>query len=407
VLVGNRKKALPDRTLHCGASDVVAVFDGLIRQRNLALQPHRSVRVSKRPKERIKMEVDGAALERSSRTFLPLTPPQSLETMPNGDTSQVEQELWRQINESINPPELVPLSTLVRAGSPRAAGLDEAHVQRLMEAEGPLPAIIVHRETMRIIDGSHRVAAAMAKGLDTINARLIDGSWESAFVIAVKANVTHGLPLSLADRRAAADRILQTHADWADRAIASAVGLSAKTVCAIRRSAGEDPQLHKRLGKDGRLRPVSASAGRRLAAEILVAQPRASLRKIAAEAGISPGTVRDVRDRLQRGADPVSASTCSESKQDGKGSRTRVVAEARVPADVTPVLVSLSKDPALRMNAAGRDLLRWLRGHAVNTVDSTTIIEFVPDHCVDQLVELASRCAANWAKIASDLEHLG
>jgi hypothetical protein len=78
-------------------------------------------------------------------------------------------------------------------------------------------------------------------------------------------------------------------------------------------------------------------------------------------------------------------------------------ANAGEPADVNPVLLALSKDPALRMNAAGRDLLRWLHQHAVNSVDSQKIAPSVPDHCVDQLVELARRCSVNWAKIAQHL----
>lgn len=354
------------------------------------------------------MEYDDEAAHPGLRTFLP-----AIKAWPSQrgaaavDTVSASSDLSSPVGVARCPVEPVPLSALVSAGSPRVAGVDTTHVQRLMEAEGPLPPIIVHRKTMRIIDGFHRVAAAAAAGTDTIDARLIDGSLESAFVIAVNANVTHGLPLPLADRRAAAERILQTHPDWSNRAIASAVGLAAKTVRAIRCADGESPQLHNRIGKDGRLRPINATAGRKVAAEILRARPQASLREVAAEACISPGTVRDVRDRLERGLHPVSADSLETSKRDRKGRKKGVVTDSFSAADVTPVLVSLSKDPALRMNAAGRGLLRWLHGHAVNTVDSTTLTECVPEHCVDQLVELATRCSANWAKIAADLGQLG
>ncbi|WP_343575026.1 ParB/RepB/Spo0J family partition protein [Mycobacterium sp.] len=346
--------------------------------------------------------------DRMLRTFLPVTTAGLAQgTAPSADASPASSDLLSGTRLSKYPIEPIALSALVSVGSPRMAGVDPAHVQRLLESEGPLPPIIVHRQTMRIVDGFHRVAAALASGVDTISGRLIDESLETAFIIAVNANVTHGLPLPLTDRRAAAERILQTHPDWSNRAIASAVGLSAKTVRAMRCAAGESPQLNTRLGKDGRLRPLSATAGRRVAAEILHARPHASLREVAAQAGISPGTVRDVRDRLQRGLDPVLSDTPEMPKSDHKGSKTRIVIGNFLAADVTPVLVSLSKDPALRMNAAGRGLLRWLHGHAVNTVDSTTLSECVPEHCVDQLVELASRCSANWAKIAADLGKLG
>jgi len=88
---------------------------------------------------------------------------------------------------------------------------------------------------MGIIDGVHRVQAAILRGQKEIDAEFVDGSSEDAFVLAVRVNVDHGLPLSLADRKAAAERILDTHPDWSDRAIAAAVGLSHKTVGAIRR----------------------------------------------------------------------------------------------------------------------------------------------------------------------------
>lgn len=303
----------------------------------------------------------------------------------------------------------VPLSALVPTDSPRSAGVDPTHVQRLLEADCPLPPILVHRPTMQVIDGFHRVAAAEQMGADEIDACLIDGPAELMFVVAVRANVTHGLPLSLADRRAAAERILRAYADWSDRAIASATGLSAKTVSGIRCANGEDQQLHKRMGKDGRLRPLDATAGRELAAELLSSRPNASLREIAAAAGVSPGTVRDVRARLSRGDNPVPWSAeagVSHSSNGRKPSRPRPPrGMGREPSDVTPVLLTLSKDPALRMSAAGRDLLRWLHLHAVNATDSSKVVQCVPDHCVEHLVELSSRCAANWTAIANELEH--
>jgi ParB-like chromosome segregation protein Spo0J len=301
-------------------------------------------------------------------------------------------------------PESVRIAALVRTGSPRSGGLDSAHVQRLVEADWPLPPILVHRPTMRIIDGFHRVAAAVQMGIDEIDAYVIDGSVESMFVLAVRANVTHGLPLSLADRRTAADRILCTHADWSDRAIASATGLSAKTVRGIRCASGEHPQLHKRLGRDGRLRPLNASAGRRLAAELLASTPGASLREIAAAAGVSPGTVRDVRARLSRGEDPVPTGIEPGGARRHAQRKVPGGQADSAPSDLIPILVTLSKDPALRMNAGGRELLRWLHAHAVCTVDSAKIVQFAPAHCVEHLIEFASRCSANWALIAADLE---
>jgi ParB-like chromosome segregation protein Spo0J len=301
------------------------------------------------------------------------------------------------------------IAALVREGSPRSRGEDPTHIQRLVETEGPLPPILVHRPTMRILDGFHRVAAAIRKGMREIDVVFVDASAEAAFIVAVEANVNHGLPLSLGDRRAAAIRILGTHPGLSDRAIAKSTGLCAKTVAALRSASADFQQLHERLGRDGRVRPLNASAGRQLAAELLASQPNASLREIAEASGISPGTVRDVRARMRRGDDPVPTSRGgkydrlrSRRSRPSPGNTTNQTHEA---ADVKPVLLMLSRDPALRMSARGRDILRWLYLHAVNGVDSTEIAQSVPDHCVEHLVEFASRCSANWAKIADDLSH--
>jgi hypothetical protein len=243
---------------------------------------------------------------------------------------------------------------------------------------------------MRIIDGFHRVRAAKRKGLHEIS-DILDGSLESAFIVAVEANVTHGLPLSIGDRRAAAATILQTHSDWSDRAIAAAsTGLSAKTVSAIRCATAENPQSNKRVGKDGRVRPLNTSVGRQHAAQLLSSRPNASLREIAKAAGISTGTVRDVRERLRRGEDVVPIPRCQNrvaARGGGRKQSTAADTNTDVPADVKPVLLSLSRDPALRMSEVGRQLLRWLHFHAVSSSELTHIAESVPYHCVDRLVD--------------------
>ncbi|MFE3193073.1 ParB N-terminal domain-containing protein [Nocardia sp. NPDC059240] len=111
----------------------------------------------------------------------------------------------------------------------------------LTESSTPLPAIIVHRRTMRVVDGAHRLAAAKELGHETIAVRFFDGSENEAFVLAVHANIAHGLPLSLAERKAAARRLVLSHPQWSDRLIADVAGLSHKTVSAERRrTAGAD-----------------------------------------------------------------------------------------------------------------------------------------------------------------------
>ncbi|MCX4231292.1 MULTISPECIES: helix-turn-helix domain-containing protein [Streptomyces] len=159
---------------------------------------------------------------------------------------------------------------------------------------------------MRVIDGMHRLLAARLRGQQTIEVEFFDGSPEDAFLRAVASNVPHGLPLSLADRRTAAARIIASHPQMSDRAIARAAGLGAKAVAAIRRrSSGGVPQLGARVGRDGKVRPLSSVEGRRRAAELIAERPQASLREVARYAGISPATVSDVRKRLESGQAPV------------------------------------------------------------------------------------------------------
>src|SRR5262249_14449183 len=139
-------------------------------------------------------------------------------------------------------------------------------IRMLAEVHEDTPPIVVHRKTMRVIDGMHRLRAAVLRGADTIAVRFFDGSEQDAFVLAVELNHAHGLPLSQADRGAAAARIVRSHPHWSDRMIASRTGLSAKTVGGIRaRASVEIPQSHARIGRDGRVRPVTTADARRQA----------------------------------------------------------------------------------------------------------------------------------------------
>lgn len=97
----------------------------------------------------------------------------------------------------------VPIGSLLPANSPRSQGEDDEHIQRLAENEADLPPILVQQGTMRVIDGMHRLRAAILNGRRSIDVEFFDGSDEEAFIRAVEQNVAHGLPLTLADRKAA------------------------------------------------------------------------------------------------------------------------------------------------------------------------------------------------------------
>jgi hypothetical protein len=58
----------------------------------------------------------------------------------------------------------VVLAVLNLDGWPRLKGESQAHIQGLAEVGGGLPPILVHRQSMRILDGMHRVRAAIVRG---------------------------------------------------------------------------------------------------------------------------------------------------------------------------------------------------------------------------------------------------
>ncbi len=300
--------------------------------------------------------------------------------------------------------------------SPRFTVEDVEHTRRLMEVSEELPPIVVHRSTMRVIDGVHRLRAAQLGGRETVVVRFFDGTEDSAFIRAVEGNVRHGLPLSLAERRAAAARIVLTHPYWSDRRIASVAGLSGRTVAEIRAAsdARQSPGEF-RLGRDGRARPIDANSGRRLAGRLVKERPGASLREIARIAGISPETVRDVRRWLERGEDPVPQSRRTQSG--GVRPRTeagqprsqpgRVV--GRIPKgplshdEQVAIVQALRRDPSLRLSEAGRLLLRWLEISQTAVREWDRILYAIPSHRVQQVAKLAKSYAEDWVLLADQV----
>lgn len=306
---------------------------------------------------------------------------------------------------------MVEISSLLPADSPRLGGENLEHARALVESGADLPPILVNRSDMRVIDGMHRVRAAALRGADRIEAYLFSGSAETAFILSVQANIKHGLPLTLREREVAAQRIVKLRPDWSDRAVAEASGISAKTVGALRKRVGCDlPQLHARVGRDGRVRPLNHAEGRRRASEMIRRNPDASLREIAQSVGISTGTARDVRERVRRGEDPLPPR--QRTGEDGVAprcsppQRTRGTAQ-RVVHDSMRMLQNLKKDPSLRFTDAGRQLLRWLDVHALTSDECASLAASVPSHCMNVVAEVARGYAEAWKQFAEELEDRG
>jgi ParB-like chromosome segregation protein Spo0J len=292
--------------------------------------------------------------------------------------------------------------------SPRLEGEDKDHVLRLAALESRLPPILVDRRTMRVIDGIHRLMAASLKGQRTIDVEFFDGSPEDAFLKAVEANVEHGLPLTQADRTAAALRILKSHPSMSDRAIAKSAGLGARTVAELRRSSGAVPKTNFRIGRDGKVRPLNGAKGRLRVAELIRENPEASLRQVARTAGVSPATALDVRRRLARGEEPVpnqAGSAGLHAAHDAPAPSASLPAE-NVSAGPPPIatLDKLMRDPSLRHSELGRRLLRLFRENELGAKEMSTIVASVPSHCIEMIIEVSRHNSQIWEEFAKELK---
>src|SRR5262249_28098852 len=233
-----------------------------------------------------------------------------------------------------------------------------------------------------------------------------------------------GLPLTLADRKRAAERIVTSYPEWSDRRVASAAGISPGTVAEIRkRTVGQPERTGSRIGQDGRVRPLNGSAGRKLAGELMRENPHLSLRQVARAACISPETVRDVRKKLregeaevprQRDKAPVMGVGPSAERQPHVG--TLAAAQPPSPGrkpvvDYVVIVNWLKADPALRYTDTGRNLLRLLTLHTHWTEEWEGIVNNIPPHCVSALAGLARQFADLWTDLATragrDMAHAG
>jgi ParB-like chromosome segregation protein Spo0J len=315
----------------------------------------------------------------------------------------------------------VPLSSLVTAFHLRQAGTDIAHVRLLADAASSvkLPSILVQKSGMRIIDGMHRVEVAKLRGEWDIRARFVDCTDEEALVLAVKSNTLHGLPLSRADRISSAKRILASHAHWSDRALAAVTGLSAKAIASLRNSSTSDAQYFgKRLGRDGKRRPVAAGEGRQRAAEYINAHPEASLRQVARETDVSLGTVHDVRERLRRGAlEAVDRSVRPAASAPSGPVAPAAIGAQQVPRTLHPRGVQpnvqqlpwaamsgkLTSDPALRYTEGGRAFLRWMAVHSMQADEWREFIDAVPQRWLKDVSRIAASMSDEWRQFADEL----
>jgi ParB-like chromosome segregation protein Spo0J len=314
----------------------------------------------------------------------------------------------------------IPIGSLVPGFHLRQEGTDIAHVRLLADAAGSvkLPSILVQKHGSRIIDGMHRIEVAKLRGEWKIASRIVDCTDDEALVLAIKSNTLHGLPLTRADRISSAKRILGTHADWSDRAVAGITGLSAKAIASLRNSSAGSTQFDgKRLGRDGKRRPVMPAEGRRRAAEYINTHPEASLREVARETDVSLGTVHDVRERIRRGADHAAGAPVRPLEQiaDAPAPASPAVSPSPVriihgagarhaPRLAWPMIsAKLAADPALRYTEGGRAFLRWMAMHSMQADEWREFIDAIPQHWLEDVSRIATAMSEEWRHFAERL----
>jgi hypothetical protein len=338
------------------------------------------------------------------------TTPASVGPIDTQDAEPMRREL---IHLDELPIVTLSVNSLLLDMSPRQGGENDEHTRVLAESGERLPPIVVHGPSMRVIDGIHRVRAAIRRGEETISGKVYHGTDGDAFVLAVRMNIAHGLPLTRSDRTAAAVRIIQSHPQWSDRMIATAVGLSAGTVANARqRSSAQNVQSTTRLGKDGRVRPVNHAAGWAKVAALLADDPTSPNRAIAQQAGVSSSTVHHVRQRLRASQHPtpghyrVPQRPATPQQTDAYPSQAQATAHDRASTsrvDIAAILADLKKDPSLAGDTA-QSVVRCLDRYRVEIPWVNKIIERVPPHRVSSVAQLAREYARVWTHVAAQLE---
>ncbi len=308
-----------------------------------------------------------------------------------------------EVGRSVN----VPIERLMLGEGVRSAGLDEAHVALLTEMEGRWPPIVIWGDECLVVDGAHRVAAARRLGYHQIAAVRFEGTRDEAFLESVRQNVSHGLPLTVGDRRRAAVQVLTRHGDWSDRRVAWLCGLSGKTVARLRRIElrrgldGHDVvvELERRVGRDGKARPVQVGEVRERIRLALEENPGVSLRTIAALAGASPETVRTVRARLSDiGAGQTSVTDLAPAEMPEAS-----ISVVRLESPACSHGGLWDRDPALLTCGDGGEFARWFTRSRLGE-DWQRYICTVPVSRVYEVVDEARRRAGAWTAFASMLE---
>lgn len=118
--------------------------------------------------------------------------------------------------------------------------IDEGAVARYRDVLDALPPILVQRDTFTLIDGRHRLEAAVGIA-DHVRIIEVDCPDTELFEHAVRANRNHGQPLTAKERERAGKRLIRERPSLGNDEIGLIVGVSYSTVRRWRESLDEAP----------------------------------------------------------------------------------------------------------------------------------------------------------------------
>lgn len=310
----------------------------------------------------------------------------------------------------------------------REQRIDLDHRNLLVPVLDDVPPILV-RETAKgwsLVDGQHRLAAAKEAGRPTIRATVVALDDAEALEAAIEANTTHGKPLSLVERKAAA-RTLVESTKFSDRRIASICSIDERTVAAMRpadRPTAGNGAVGRSEGSDGKQRPASpeaAKAQREAIARMLDEHPDLSANEIARRLGCSAMTVLAVRKEREAPSEGAAATppaaSATPTEQPGDACVTPSPALGLAPPipddapttagellDPCPVPGEWRKHPAMKRTNATRDAALILdRRMPRDSEPVAAVAAGIPPELAPGLIREAHHAARFWTELADAL----
>lgn len=126
-----------------------------------------------------------------------------------------------------------------------------AEYAQAFQAGAEFPAVVVFFDgaSYWLTDGFHRYFGALNAGESAIAAQVINGTQRDAVLYSLKANATHGLKRTNADKRKSVETLLKDAewATWSDRKIAEVCGVGHPFVAAIRKPEVAAKQQENRV----------------------------------------------------------------------------------------------------------------------------------------------------------------